>query len=78
MRRTASVFLLVVSALLAATIWFSAATQPFNVQLERERPAHVYDFFSYYAAATRLRQAEQVSMDGISCALEYKRGFSRE
>ena len=48
MRRTASVFLLVVSALLAATIWFSAATQPFNVQLERERPAHVYDFFSYY------------------------------
>ena len=63
MRRTASVFLLVVSALLAATIWFSAATQPFNVQLERERPAHVYDFFSYYRpnaeyAFTRLRQGD--------------------
>jgi len=62
-RRTASVFLLVVSALLAATIWFSAATQPFNVQLERERPAHVYDFFSYYRpnaeyAFTRLRQGD--------------------
>lgn len=63
MKRAASVFLLVVSALLVATVWYSAATQPFNVQLERERPAHVYDFFSYYRpnaeyAFTRLRQGD--------------------
>jgi hypothetical protein len=62
-KRAGSVFLLVVAALLAAMVWFSAATQPFNVQLERERPPHVYDFFSYYRpnaeyAFTRLRQGD--------------------
>jgi len=62
-KRAASVFLLVVSALLVAMIWFAVATQPFNVKLERERPAHVYDFFSYYRpnaayAFTRLRQGD--------------------
>jgi len=62
-KRAASVFLLVVAALLVATIWFAVATQPFNVKLERERPAHVYDFFSYYRpnaeyAFTRLREGD--------------------
>ncbi len=47
-KRAAPIVSLVVAALAVATFWFSVATQPFNVDLERERPSHVYDYFSYY------------------------------
>jgi hypothetical protein len=62
-KRTAPVVLLIVAALAVAMFWFTVATQPFNVDLERERPPRVYDFFSYYRpnaeyAFTRLRNGD--------------------
>jgi hypothetical protein len=39
---------LVFAGLLLGAFWFGVATSQFNVALERERPARVYDFFSYY------------------------------
>jgi hypothetical protein len=76
-KRAGSVFLLVVAALLAAMVWFSAATQPFNVQLERERPHHVYDFFSYYRpnaeyAFTRLRHGLPPELTDLRPSREIK------
>jgi hypothetical protein len=54
---------LVIASLALGAFWFGVATRPFNVQLERERPSRVYDFFSYYRpnaeyAFTRLHQGE--------------------
>ena len=48
MKRAAPLMMLVVAALAVAMYWFAVATQPFNIDLERERPPRVYDFFSYY------------------------------
>jgi len=63
MKRTAPIVLGIVAALAVATFWFAVATRPFNVDLERERPSRVYDFFSYYRpnaeyAFTRLRDGD--------------------
>jgi hypothetical protein len=54
---------LIFAALLLGAFWFGVATSQFNVELERERPARVYDFFSYYRpnaeyAFTRLSEGE--------------------
>ncbi len=63
MKRGASLALLLVAAFAVGMFWFQVATQPFNVDLERERPSRVYDFFSYYRpnaeyAFTRLGDGE--------------------
>jgi len=62
-KRAASIVLLIFAALAVAAFWFAVATQPFNVELERERPSRVYDYFSYYRpnaeyAFTRLRDGD--------------------
>ncbi len=54
---------LVVASLALGAFWFGVATRPLNVELERERPGRVYDFFSYYRpnaeyAFRRMRQGE--------------------
>ena len=48
MKRAAPLMMLIGAALVVAMYWFAVATQPFNIDLERERPPRVYDFFSYY------------------------------
>jgi len=47
-KRHGSIVAIAAASFASAVFWFAVATRPYNMQLERERPPDVYDFFSYY------------------------------